>query len=200
MAKQYLDGNGVRYLWTKLKNLLSDTVPSKSEVAANTEARHTHNNKTVLDGISASNVVIWNNKVENYMVTVTQSESGATSVNWQGIETAFNANKRVFCILNGGLLIPLSAVNTGENAIFSTSITMGGMTILNAVTIDLSNGNTTVEQSILTIPTKTSDLTNDSGFITSADGGNAATVNGKKIVIASAAPTNADGNTVTFVV
>lgn len=49
-------------------------------------------------------------------------------------------------------------------------------------------------------PTKTSDLTNDSGFITSADGGNAAMVNGFKIAVASEPPTNADSNTITFVV
>lgn len=39
----------------------SGTVPT-AEIEANTAARHTHDNKTVLDGITASNVSAWDNK------------------------------------------------------------------------------------------------------------------------------------------
>ena len=38
------------------------------------------------------------------------------------------------------------------------------------------------------IPTKTSELTNDSGFITSPDGGNAATLNGHSIEVTDVDP------------
>ena len=50
------------------------------------------------------------------------------------------------------------------------------------------------------VPTKLSSFTNDSGFITSADGGNAAKVCGLRFAVASAAPTSAGSDLITFVV
>lgn len=200
MAKKYLDDNGVRYLWTKLKNWVNSVVPSKTDVVANTEARHTHTNSGILDSITADKIDSWGAGVENYIVTVTQDEDNATAANWQGLEAAFTANKRVYCVVNGGLILPLQMFCTGESAIFIGSMAMDNMIVHNTVTVSVTDGSTTVEQTINTVPSKTSDLTNDSGFITSADGGNAAAVNGIKIVTASAAPTNAENNTITFVV
>lgn len=200
MAKKYLDDNGVRYLWTKLKNWVNSVVPSKTDVAANTEARHTHTNSGILDSITADKIDSWGAGVENYIVTVTQDEDNATATNWQGLEAAFAVNKRVYCVVNGGLILPLLMFFTGESATFVGSMAEDNMIVYTTVTVSLTDGSTTVEQSINNVPSKTSDLTNDSGFITSADGGNAAAVNGIKIVTASAAPTNAENNTITFVV
>ena len=193
MAKKYLDDNGVRYLWTKLKNWVNSVVPSKTDVTANTEARHSHANAGILDSITADKITSWGAGVENHIVTVTQGdEENATAANWQGLEAAYNANKRVYCVLNGGLILPLQMFYTGESAIFIGSMAMDNMIVHNTVTVSVADGSTTVEQTINTVPSKTSDLTNDSGFITSADG--------LKIVKSSTAPTNADNNTITFVV
>ena len=201
MAKKYLDDNGVRYLWTKLKNWVNSVVPSKTDVTANTEARHSHANAGILDSITADKITSWGAGVENHIVTVTQDdEENATAANWQGLEAAYNANKRVYCVLNGGAIIPLLSLYPGESAMFVISLAMDNTIIHSTVTVSLTDGSTTVEQTFNTVPSKTSDLTNDSGFITSADGGNAAAVNGIKIVTASAAPTNAENNTITFVV
>lgn len=205
MAKKYLDDNGVRYLWTKLKNWVNSTVPSKTEVAANTEARHTHGNKNVIDGITANNISSWDGKVENYIVTVTEhgdEENGYTYTgnNWQGIEAAYNANKRVYCNALGALL-PLQLLVSGVNASFYMTLPVDNKNFsVMSISISLSDGATTVEQYYYSLPEKVSDLTNDSGFITSADGGNAATVNGVKIVVASEPPASANNNTITFVV
>ena len=204
MAKKYLDDNGVRYLWTKLKNWVNSAVPSKTEVASNTEARHTHGNKNVIDGITANNISNWDRKVENYIVTLVEhgdDESGYTYTcdNWQGIEDAYNNHKRVF-LHSAGYSIPISCVESGM-AIFTIVVPFDETSLIgNMVSINTTDGSTTIENYIYSIPTKTSELTNDSGFITSADGGNAATVNGVKIVVASEPPTSANNNTITFVV
>lgn len=204
MAKKYLDDNGVRYLWTKLKNWVNSAVPSKTEVASNTEARHTHGNKNVIDGITANNISSWDGKVENYIVTVTEhgdDESGYTYTcdNWQGIEDAYNNHKRVF-LHNAGYSIPISRVESSM-AIFIIVAPFDETSFISLmVSINTTDGSTTIENYIHSIPTKTSELTNDSGFITSADGGNAATVNGVKIMVASEPPTSANNNTITFVV
>lgn len=192
MAKKYLDDNGVRYLWTKLKNWVNSVVPSKTDVTANTEARHSHANAGILDSITADKITSWGAGVENHIVTVTQGEENVTATNWQGIGAAFNANKRVYCVVNGGLILPLLMCYTGESAMFVGAMAMDNMIVHDTVTISLTDGSTTVEQTINTVPSKTSDLTNDSGFVTSTDG--------LKIVTASAAPTNAENNTITFVV
>lgn len=192
MAKKYLDDNGVRYLWTKLKNWVNSVVPSKTDVTANTEARHTHANAGILDSITADKITSWGAGVENHIVTVTQDEENVTVMNWRGIEAAYNANKRVYCVVNGGLILPLLMCYTGESAMFVGAMAMDNMLVYNTVTVNLTNGRATVVQTINEVPSKTSDLTNDSGFVTSTDG--------LQIVKSSTVPTNADSNTITFVV
>lgn len=192
MAKKYLDDNGVRYLWTKLKNWVNSVVPSQTDVTANTEARHTHANAGILDSITADKITSWGAGVENHIVTVTQDEENVTVMNWRGIEAAYNANKRVYCVVNGGLILPLLMCYTGESAMFVGAMAMDDMLVYNTVTVNLTNGRATVVQTINKVPSKTSDLTNDSGFVTSTDG--------LQIVKSSTAPTNADSNTITFVV
>lgn len=77
MPKKYLDDTGLkRYnssINTKLNNKVNKdgnkvlstndfTTIYKNNVDSNTNARHTHSNKTVLDGISSTDITEWNNK------------------------------------------------------------------------------------------------------------------------------------------
>ena len=135
----------MRYLWTKLKNWVNSVVPSKTDVTANTEARHSHANAGILDSITADKITSWDAGVENHIVTVTQDdEENATAANWQGLEAAYNANKRVYCVLNGGSIIPLLSLSPGESAMFVMSFAMGNTIVHCTVTVSLIDGSTTV--------------------------------------------------------
>ena len=199
MAKKYLDENGVRYLWTKLKNWVNSVVPSKSDVMANTNARHSHTNKSVIDNITADNVASWNNSTENYIVNITEHENNGeytyTSDNWQGIEAAYRANKRIFCIFDDKV-IPLAVFAETEDgyseATFVTSMALDYSNIeYTAITINLSNGNTELILANITVPTNTSELTNDSNYLTSA--------NIKSVVVSDSVPTTDDRTVLTLV-
>lgn len=52
-----------QYNYTLVKSTELPTVPTE-EIAANTAARHSHSNKTVIDGITAAKVTAWDNKAE----------------------------------------------------------------------------------------------------------------------------------------
>lgn len=72
--KKYLDDNGLLYLWNKLKTTFVQTQSGKGlssndftktykdNVDSNTSARHSHTNKTVLDGITSTKVTSWDGK------------------------------------------------------------------------------------------------------------------------------------------
>lgn len=47
--------------WDAKQDAITDLTTIRSDVSANTTARHTHNNKSVLDGISAQKVQNWDN-------------------------------------------------------------------------------------------------------------------------------------------
>ena len=126
MADNFLNSEGLLYFMDKLKGIFQRQETGKGlstndfdatykkNVDDNTTARHTHSNKTVLDGIVAANITAWNNAEANLI----------TSVKQNGV----------------ALTITDKAVN-------------------------------------VTVPTKTSDISNDSGFITADSDitGNAAT-------------------------
>lgn len=76
---KYLDNNGLSYLIQKIKIWLGGKVDKvdgktlttndftndyKDKVDANTTARHSHSNKSVLDGITSDKIAEWNNKLD----------------------------------------------------------------------------------------------------------------------------------------
>lgn len=86
MSKKYLDSDGLLYLWSKVKTLLGGkvdkaegkglsandyTAEEKAAVGANTAARHSHTNQTVLDGVSAAKVTAWDGKLDKSGGTLT---------------------------------------------------------------------------------------------------------------------------------
>src|SRR5574344_721021 len=52
----------------------------KSKVTANTAARHSHNNKTLLDGLSQSDVTTWNAAQPNEIETITVNSGSPLTI------------------------------------------------------------------------------------------------------------------------
>lgn len=51
-------------LKTRVQNIESEQITQNENIEDNTSARHTHGNKSVLDGISSQDIINWNNKAE----------------------------------------------------------------------------------------------------------------------------------------
>lgn len=105
--------------------------------------------------------------------------------------------------LEGDINSLAEVAKSGSYNDLSDKPTIGNGTLTiqkNSDEVGTFSANATSSKSInITVPTKVSELTNDSGFITSADGGNADTVDGKHISDIVAAQTQQiDANTTDF--
>ena len=76
----------------------SDATSLSAVVSANTSARHTHTNKTVLDGISATNITSWNGKATG---SIADNGSGGVNVTINGT-TKNVATQSDYVTLNTG--------------------------------------------------------------------------------------------------
>ena len=137
-------------------NLSLATKANKSEL-------HTHANKTVLDGITSTKVTEWNNKSNfdgNYNSLTNKPTIPTVDVNKNYVDTqlATKANKSEIPSLNG-----YATETYVQNKIAEASLSGGE--------VDLSGYATKDELSTkadkTAIPTKVSQLTNDTGYLTS---------------------------------
>lgn len=118
----------------------------KSNVDSNTSARHTHSNKSVLDDISSSDVSNWDSKQE-------------ALVSGTNIKTINNTS----LLGSGNITIQGGGGGTATDVqINGTSITSND--VANIATEGTYNASTNKIATKSDIPTKTSDLINDSGF------------------------------------
>ena len=144
----------------------------KSNVDSNTTARHTHSNKSVLDDISSSDISNWDSKQEtlvsgtNIKTINNQSILGSGNITIQGGGGSGDGDmlKSVYDTNDNGIV---------DNAEKVNNHTVGTDVPSNAVFTDTVYDDTSIRQELNNkadssdIPTKTSDLTNDSGFLTS---------------------------------
>ena len=124
---------------------------------------HTHDNKTVLDGITSTKVTEWNNKSNfdgNYNSLTNKPTIPTVDVNKNYVDTqlATKANKSEIPSLEG-----YATETYVQNKIAEASLSGGEIDLSGYATKD----ELTTKADISSIPTKTSQLTNDSGFITS---------------------------------
>lgn len=215
MAK-FLDNNGILYFLQKLKTIfqlqetgkgLSSndfTTTYKNNVDANTSARHSHSNKTVIDGITSTNITNWNKaqanviesvKVNGVAQTVTSKAvdiavptdnadlaNGAgyakttdVEANYQKKESGKGLSTNDFTTAyKNNIDSNTSARHTHSNktvldGISSTKVSAWDSAQPNVIESVLVNGaalTPTSKAVDVTVPTKVSDLTNDTGFIT----------------------------------
>ena len=124
---------------------------------------HSHNNKTVLDGITSSKVTEWNNKSTfdgNYNSLTNKPTIPTVDVNKNYVDTqlAKKANTSDIPSLNG-----YATETYVQNKIAEASLSGGEVDLSGYATKDELN--TKADKS--TIPTKVSQLTNDKGYLTS---------------------------------
>lgn len=153
----------------------------KSNIDSNTSARHTHSNKSVLDDISSSDVSNWDSKQESLV-----SGTNIKTINNQSILGSGNITIQGGGGSGDGDMLK-SVYDTNDNGIVDNAEKVNNHTVgtdvpSNAVFTDTVYDDTSIRQELndkadsSDIPTKTSDLTNDSGFIT--DFGNSKTYYG----------------------
>ena len=80
-----------------------------SDVIANTAARHSHDNKTVLDGITADDVAKWRGTIGTFRVNVTYSD-GVYSADktFDEIKAAYDAGQLPYVVSGGDMIYTLS--------------------------------------------------------------------------------------------
>ena len=123
---------------------------------------HNHNNKTVLDGITSNKITEWNNKSNfdgNYNSLTNKPTIPTVDVNKNYVDTqlATKADKSEIPSLEG-----YATETYVTNKIAEASLSGGEIDLSGYATKDELN----TKADISSIPTKTSQLTNDSGFIT----------------------------------
>ena len=123
---------------------------------------HNHNNKTVLDGITSNKITEWNNKSNfdgNYNSLTNKPTIPTIDVNKNYVDTqlATKADKSEIPSLEG-----YATETYVTNKIAEASLSGGEIDLSGYATKDELN----TKADISSIPTKTSQLTNDSGFIT----------------------------------
>ena len=123
---------------------------------------HTHNNKTVLDGITSTKVTEWNNKSNfdgNYNSLTNKPNIPTVDVNKNYVDTqlATKANKSEIPSLEG-----YATETYVTNKIAEASLSGGEVDLSGLATKD----ELATKADKTAIPTKTSQLTNDSGFLT----------------------------------
>lgn len=79
----------VNYLVGTKENIQEQLDNISEEVQANTKSRHTHSNKSILDGITSALITAWNNAVEHISDTVKHITS-AERTKLEGIEEGAN--------------------------------------------------------------------------------------------------------------
>lgn len=137
---------------------------------------------------TAAEKAVWNAAESNAKLYADSLFQSATNLELE-IVTALPSNPAT----NKIYLIELSGSpgNYSEHVYINGAWVNVGTTAINlAQYYDIAQTNALLAQkaSLSDIPTKTSELTNDSGFITSPDGGNAATLNGHSIEITDVDP------------
>ena len=86
-----------------IKNYINETlIPSHDSL---TSAKHSHDNKTILDGITANDVAKWRESIGTFRVNVTYS-NGAYSADrtFAEIKAAYDAGQLPYVVLTGGTL------------------------------------------------------------------------------------------------
>lgn len=86
-----------------IKNYINETlIPSHDSL---TYAKHSHDNKTVLDGITANDVAKWRESIGTFRINVTSS-GGVYSADktFDEIKAAYNAGQQPYVVLTGGTL------------------------------------------------------------------------------------------------
>ena len=84
-----------------IKDYINETlIPSHDSL---TYAKHSHNNKTVLDGITADDVAKWRGTIGTFRINVTYS-GGVYSADktFDEIKAAYDAGQQPFVVLTGG--------------------------------------------------------------------------------------------------
>lgn len=164
--KKYLDYNGLAYLWEKIKSALSEKVDKETGKGLSSND-YTSDEKTKLAGIEASadvnvlegiqkngTTVTITNKIANISVPTKTSDltndsnfaTDASYVHTDNNYTTADKNK-------------LAGIDASADVNVIETVKVNGA----ALTVD---ANKAVN---VTVPTKTSDITNDSGFITTND-------------------------------
>lgn len=95
MSKKFLDYDGLSAFWNGLKSLFNNkvdkvsgkglstndyTADEVSKVAASYSAKHTHSNKTVLDGITSTKVSKWDSVITPSYGSITCEVSSGTTL------------------------------------------------------------------------------------------------------------------------
>ena len=174
----YLDNNGLLYFWTQLKTILAVKVNTETGKGLSTND-FTNADQTKLNGIATgaevnqnafSNVAVGGTTIAADTKTDTLSivaganvtltpDAAADSVTIAAQDTTYSpATASADGLMTSTQYSKLNGIAAGAEVNVIDSITVNGT----AATV-------TNKTAAITTPTKTSDLTNDSGFITSAD-------------------------------
>ena len=79
------------YAGDKGKALAADLASTKTTVAANTAARHSHDNKTVLDKITDTMLTAWNGAIRTMRIgSVSSGDAASASISQTGTEAVLN--------------------------------------------------------------------------------------------------------------
>ena len=157
---KYLDNNGLSHLIQKIKSWLNGKVDKidgktlttndftnayKTAVDTNATARHSHSNKTVLDGITSAKITEWDNKLDsdNMPEEVFYWDGRNSAVNsnnktlGQKIYDAWKNNKKLVVVANkDNELIVMDNISLTTNDDGSKEL------VLTQTSTRLSNGNT----------------------------------------------------------
>lgn len=224
---KFLDNNGLLYFLQKLKTIfqlqeagkgLSSndfTSAYKSNVDSNTNARHTHSNKSVIDGISSTNITNWNKAQANVIesvkvngtalavtskaVDVTVPTDNASLTNGAGYAVATDVEATYVKKETGKGLSTNDFTSTYKSNVdsntsarhsHSNKTVLDGISsskvsawdsaqanVIEGITVNGTNLTPASKVVDISVPTKVSQLTNDSAYITKDSDitGNAAT-------------------------
>lgn len=175
---KYLDENGLLYFWQQLKTILAGKVNTETGKGLSSND-FTNADVTKLNGIATgaevnqnafSNVAVGGTTVAADTKTDTLTlvagsnvtltpDAAADSVTIAATDTTYSpATSSANGLMTSDQYNKLAGIDAGAEVNVIDSITVNGT----AATV-------TSKTAALTVPTKTSDLTNDSGYITSAD-------------------------------
>lgn len=153
------------------------TTAYKNNVDSNTSARHTHSNKSVLDGISSTDITNWNNKS-----TFSGSYNDLTDTPTIPTKTSDLTNDSSYIKATNYASNQTGGTIKTDTSTYGTSMYSGYLTgstrtyaqyqsAANALFVSKGTLENVITGKQLAstsdIPTKVSDLTNDSGFLTS---------------------------------